>query len=109
MRSDLDSLLCTRFPNLFAQRNLNPQQTGMCWGFMCGEGWYPLIFGFCEEVERLIQHDGLPAVEITQVKSKMGSLRIHYSGGDERVRVMVDLLRTVSEHIDEKGASLSSR
>lgn len=101
MRSELDDRLCMRFPDLFTERHGDPQDTGMCWGFTCGDGWYSLIYAFCEEIERMKLYDDLPPVVITQVKSKLGSLRIHWRGGDERARSMGELIRTISEHIDE--------
>ncbi|MDT8990707.1 hypothetical protein RQP54_07485 [Curvibacter sp. APW13] len=41
-------------------------------------------------------------VVVTQVKAKLGSLRIHHKGGDARVRAMADLVQTLSQSIDEE-------
>lgn len=98
----LDDLLCQRYPVLFAQRHGSPQETGLCWGFACGDGWFLLVDAFCEEVQRLVDDHEVPPVVVTQVKSKMGSLRIHFLGGDNRVRAMADLVRTLSERIDQE-------
>ena len=40
-------------------------------------------------------------VVITQVKEKIGTLRIRFQGGDDRVRAMANLIQTLSESIDE--------
>jgi len=105
MDKALDDLLCSRYPALFSQRQASPQETSMCWGFACGNGWFSLVDSFCAEVERLIQFDGLPPVVISQVKSKLGTLRIHYRGGDDRVRVMAGLIQTLSASIDEDSGA----
>jgi hypothetical protein len=73
----------------------------MCWGFTCGDGWFVLIDSFCAEVERLYSDEAVTPVVISQVKSKIGTLRIHFRGGDERVRAMANLVQTLSESIDE--------
>ena len=77
----------------------------MCWGFTCGDGWFSLIDSFCAEVDRLIQFENLPPVLISQVKSKLGTLRIHYLGGDDRVRAMASLIQTLSASIDEDSGA----
>lgn len=106
MKQELDDLLYQRYPSIFAQRHLPPEQTSMCWGFACGDGWFALIDSFCIEVQRLYSDEPVIPVVITQVKSKCGSLRIHFIGGDERVRAMADLVRTLSERMDEDRGCL---
>ena len=43
MRNELDVKLCTDYPELYQDRHASMQKTLMCWGFSCGDGWYPLI------------------------------------------------------------------
>ncbi len=101
MSPDLDALLVRRYPRLFAQRHLSPQESSMAWGFQCGNGWYWLIDAFCCEVQRLIDQQDVAPLVVTQVKSKLGSLRIHVRGGDERIHALTDLMRVLSERVDE--------
>ena len=106
MRQELDDRLCAKYPRMFVERNASPEESAMCWGVECGDGWYPLIDSFCIEVERLYADKRAVPVVITQIKSKCGSLRIHFRNGDARVRAMVDLVRTLSECIDEESGQL---
>ena len=54
MRKDLDEALCRDFPLLFGDRKRPMDQTAMCWGFQCGDGWEPLIRRLSEKLEPTI-------------------------------------------------------
>jgi hypothetical protein len=43
MREELDKLLCEKYPKMMVNRNKNMQETCMCWGFDCGDGWYNIL------------------------------------------------------------------
>ena len=43
MREELDKLLCEKYPKMMVNRNKNMQETCMCWGFECGDGWYNIL------------------------------------------------------------------
>jgi hypothetical protein len=43
MRQELDTLLCEKYPKMMVNRNKNMQETCMCWGFECGDGWYNIL------------------------------------------------------------------
>jgi len=43
MKKELDELLCKKYPKMMVNRNKNMQETCMCWGFECGEGWYNIL------------------------------------------------------------------
>jgi len=47
MRKELDEALCARYPLVFRDRHENMQNTAMCWGFDCGDGWYNIIDTLC--------------------------------------------------------------
>jgi hypothetical protein len=47
MRRELDEALCAKYPLIFKDRNENMQNTAMCWGFECGDGWYNIIDTLC--------------------------------------------------------------
>jgi hypothetical protein len=47
MRTDLDHQLVTTYPEIFRDRHKPMTETAMCWGFACGDGWYPLINTLC--------------------------------------------------------------
>jgi hypothetical protein len=47
MTKDLDNLLCAKYPEIFRDRHAPMNQTCMCWGFDCGDGWFALIDTLC--------------------------------------------------------------
>ena len=47
MRRELDEALCAKYPQIFKDRNGDPRQTLMCFGFECGDGWYGIIDTLC--------------------------------------------------------------
>lgn len=47
MREELDKKLCADYPEIFRDRHADMRLTCMCWGFDCGDGWYPLIDSLC--------------------------------------------------------------
>lgn len=47
MQKDLDEKLCAKYPEIFRDRHKPMTETAMCWGFACGDGWYPLIDTLC--------------------------------------------------------------
>lgn len=51
MREELDKQLCEKFPDIFKNRNAPMNQTCMCWGFSCGDGWYPIIEAMCSNIQ----------------------------------------------------------
>jgi hypothetical protein len=43
MKLELDKLLCEKYPKMMVNRTKNMQETAMCWGFDCGDGWYNIL------------------------------------------------------------------
>ena len=43
MKQELDKLLCEKYPKMMVNRNKNMQETCMCWGFECGDGWFQIL------------------------------------------------------------------
>jgi hypothetical protein len=43
MKQELDKLLCERYPKMMVNRNKPMQETCMCWGFECGDGWFNIL------------------------------------------------------------------
>lgn len=57
MKQEFDSMLCQKYPKIFAQRNMSPKETLMCWGFECGDGWYNLLDHLCLNIQSHIDHN----------------------------------------------------
>lgn len=89
MSPENDRLLCERYPKIFAQRLLGPQETAMCWGFECGDGWFNIIDRLCSCIQWHCDGRHIPGevtceqVVATQVKEKYGTLRFYSTGGDQ--------------------------
>ena len=43
MKQELDKLLCEKYPKMMVNRNKSMQETCMCWGFECGNGWFNIL------------------------------------------------------------------
>ena len=107
MNIDLDKLLCEKYPKMMVNRHKDMQETTMCWGFECGDGWYNILNQLMSQIqhhidwkqdrkERFNQGDGCIQVTLDQVKEKFGTLRIYYSGGDEYIRGLVSMAQAMS-------------
>jgi len=47
---DLQAKIFEKYPKIFKDANKSPQETCMCWGLDCGDGWYNLIDTLCEAI-----------------------------------------------------------
>jgi hypothetical protein len=78
MSPELDEKLCKAYPTVFAQRDLPPQKTCMCWGFDCGDGWYKIIDKLSAVLEKINQNlKPDEQIQAIQVKEKFGGLRYY--------------------------------
>lgn len=115
MREELDNQLCEKYPEIFQDRHKPMNETAMCWGFDCGEGWYNIIDKMCSNIqnhidwnnsqrEKLLKEnphnlkipDGVEQVVAEQVKEKFGTLRFYYRGGNSYIRGIVDMAESMS-------------
>lgn len=108
MNNNLDTILVNRYPKIFKDRFGNMQQTSMCWGFECGDGWFDLIDQLCSSIQSYTDYQNSQRVSLlnsnpynatvpdevlqvvaSQVKEKMGTLCFYYSGGDNYINELV--------------------
>lgn len=128
MQPKLEKYLYKKYPKLFGNHSKSMQETCMCWGCSCGDGWIFLLDNLCAQITHYIdsQHEmvdyydnidkkngkigrrplqyieKVPQVAFDQVKEKFGALRIYYSGGDERISNMIAFVENQSPFICEK-------
>ncbi len=76
MTPDLDRLLCARYPQIFARRNLPMDKSCMFWGFP-GNGWFDLIDTLAERLQFWTDRRSAPQAVAEQVKEKLGALRFY--------------------------------
>lgn len=113
MKAELDEALVKDFPLLFRNRYASMNQTAMCWGFECGDGWEPIIRRAAEKLEPLIkaaiainpeEKDFVPCA--SQVKEKFGTLRFYLSCGSDEMYEITEAAERESEGTCETcGAS----
>ena len=101
MRQELDRLLCEKYPKMMVNRNKNMQETCMCWGFECGNGWYNILNQLMGNIQHHIdwknrKEEVVAQVTLDQVKEKFGTLRFYYSGGDDVIDGMVRMAEAMS-------------
>ena len=79
MKEQNTKRLLKRYPKIFKEYYKPMTETCMCWGFECGDGWYPLINSLCDSLQFDTDNNGFPQVVASQVKEKYGTLRFYYN------------------------------
>ena len=131
MQDKLEKYLYKKYPKLFVNEQKTMKESPMVWGCTCGDGWFFLLDNLCsaitkyieyqhsqveyyDDYERNFQSEGaskpyrpdyayekVKQVHFDQVKEKFGSLRIYYTGGDEKIQSMIDFAEFLSVSICE--------
>jgi len=83
MNKENTEKLFNDFPELYGQKDLPINQTNMCWGFECGDGWFDIIYQLSEKISA--HHN----IQATQVKEKFGTLRFYTNYHDDAVEAMI--------------------
>jgi len=101
MKQELDELLCTKYPKMMVNRDKSMMETCMCWGFDCGDGWFPILDQLMGNIQHHIdwrnkKSEVVPQVTLDQVKEKFGTLRFYYTGGDDEISGMVRMAESMS-------------
>jgi len=101
MKKELDEYLCKTYPKMMVNRNKNMQETCMCWGFECGDGWFPILNQLMGNIQHHIDwknrtEEVVAQVTLDQVKEKFGTLRFYYTGGDDYISGLVSMAESMS-------------
>lgn len=83
MKTELQNKLFEKYPKIFAQKDLGPKETLMCFGISCGDGWYWLIDNLCSHLQFHTDKNNRSQVEATQVKEKFGGLCFYTQNRDD--------------------------
>jgi hypothetical protein len=111
MRRDLEKYLVKKFPLCFGDYGKSMQETCMCWGCSCGNGWYKILKEACQKCEPLIvkwleEHKGEEnykewAPRFSQIKEKYGTLSIYWTSATDEMYVISDEAEKKSAEICE--------
>jgi len=101
MKKELDKLLCEKYPKMMVNRNKDMQETCMCWGFECGDGWFNILDQLMGNIQHHIDwknrtEEVVAQVTLDQVKEKFGTLRFYYTGGDDYISGLVSMAESMS-------------
>jgi hypothetical protein len=112
MKKELQEKLYEKYPSLFAQKDLSPKLTAMCWGLCVGDGWYDLIDKLCFNITaytEMKQRKGITLdIQVTQVKEKYGGLRFYLNHGDEYIYGLTSMAEAISYDICTECGNKSS-
>jgi len=109
MKKELDNLLCSKYPEIFSDRHADMQVTAMCWGFDCGDGWFPLIDNLCGQITHHLKCNAekdTPQFVASQIKEKFGGLRFYGAGGDDRISDFIWFAESLSLRICEECGAM---
>ena len=84
------------FPRLFRGINMSIRENLMSFGFMCGDGWFNLIYNLCKNIQIELNKDKNLEEDVyaVEVKEKFGGLRFYITCGNDRV---FDLIQKAEE------------
>jgi hypothetical protein len=119
MKKELQDKLFKKYPKIFRQKDMSMQETAMCWGIACGDGWYTLIDELCGEIQNRVDNVNrsrkykfenspetivpVPVEELiceaVQVKEKFGCLCFYIYGGDDFIDGAISLAESMSHRI----------
>jgi hypothetical protein len=115
MKKELQDKLFEKYPSIFRQKDLSKQETAMCWGISCGDGWYTLLDELCNSINNRLRNvnrnrlDGEKLIcEAVQVKEKFGGLCFYTYGGDDYIDGLIDMAESMSYRICTKCSSQST-
>lgn len=100
MQAELQDILYRRYPAVFADRDLPPTASLMCFGAECGDGWWPLLDALCAVLTERERFDG-EVCRAVQVKEKYGSLCFYTGPADDFERAAVSFAETFSNRVCE--------
>lgn len=113
MNEETWQTLYDKYPILFENRHKSSRESCMSFGVECNAGWHQILSSLCfqinqheKNVKARLKYEGkdislYEPVKFDQVKSKFGSLRVYFSGGDEYVRGLVSMAEAISYHTCE--------
>jgi hypothetical protein len=111
MSPEKEKALQDKCPKIFGAKDDQTEPYGL-YGVECGDGWYDLLDVLCRNIQGhldfktkdLKTDEEKEALQLiaTQIKSKFGTLRFYYSGGDEYTAGLIHMAEAMSGKICEQ-------
>lgn len=131
MTPELQEKLFSKYPRIFGRKDLDVNQTCMCMGIDCGDGWYSILDVLCSQIQnhldwqngegkytrraekkQVSEPDGseqddvasepkVHQVQADQVKEKFGTLRFYSIGGADYTQGLIDMAEGLSSRTCE--------
>ncbi|MDO8177676.1 MAG: hypothetical protein Q7T62_05465 [Undibacterium sp.] len=101
MNAALTEKMYRAFPYLYRGRTKPQDESAMCYGFECGDGWYQILYDLSQELTgHMLLHPFLD-LELMQVKSKFGTLRFHLNYSDSSTEEIISRARRRADLVCE--------
>lgn len=115
MKTELQKKLFDKYPRLFKDKDLPMNQTCMCWGLECGDGWYEILDMLGHAIEEHFKNEKRNAEyskdskfseeyfpRASQVKEKFGTLRFYTTYCEDYVDGAIRMAELMSAVTCEK-------
>ena len=101
MKEELQNKLVEKYPKIFGEVGMSPQESCMAFGIAVGDGWYWLIGQLCKVLQFNTDNNKQPQVVAAQVKEKFGGLRFYISSGTDEQFAAIHFAESMSYGICE--------
>ena len=104
MNKENTQKLFDEFPRMFRGHSKGDfGRTLMGFGFMCGDGWFDLIYNLCKAIQKRI-NEGLESEDfiVLEVKEKFAGLRFYCGSATEETFKLIHEAEDQSYHICEE-------
>lgn len=108
MKQELQEKLFGTYPKIFADRDKTVQESAMCRGFCCWDGWYEIIDTLCSLLQKATDDTGEEQAVAFQVKEKFGTLRFYLNHTTDLQRVYIIFATAMSEKVCEYCGSFDN-
>ena len=105
MQQELQKQLIEKYPKIFGEAGMTPQESCMAWGITTGDGWFHLIERLCYLLQSETDKNNAPQVVAFQIKEKFGGLRFYVNSASDRQHNFIDFAEVMSLRICEECGS----
>lgn len=110
MDPDISKKLFDDFPDILNKSD-DPTLSCMYWGLDCGDGWYLLLRGLCEEIRAICNERAGTSCKATQVKEKFGGLRFYVQicEPDDEESLIFDRIHEKIDEFERKSTTICEK